>query len=779
MAGGKGRALDRRASIWEFLASTAVRKLLWQAAACAAGFAGAHGTAFGGYAPFGVAAVAAAPKGYLWAALAGAALGYLTSAAQAPVRYLASVLAAAAIRWTLGDLVKVQRHPFYAPLVTFFPLFGTGMALAWVNGTPAGGVALYVAESLLGAGCAYFFSRAAAILPRGKDLRALAYPELVSLAMTGGVLALALSGVEAWGVSLGRVLAVVAVLLAARYGGVAGGAIAGVAAGAMLGLSSAGLRALSGAYALGGLMAGLFSPAGKLASAVAFVFANAAASLQVGMQAQAVSGLAEVAAATLLYFVAPFPSGGRVSGLFSRAPEALHGANLRRSAIMKLDFAAKALGSISDSVEEVSRRLDRLCAPDLNGVYERARSETCGGCGLRLYCWERNYGESMDALNQLSAPLRARGGAARSDLPEPFAGRCGRVDQLLEAVNRHYQEFTMRAAADRRVAQVRAVAAEQFATMAEMLGDMAREMELFERFDNAAAQAVGQVLREAGVLPIDVSCRVDRFGRMSVEVEAAQAERGRLDRAALAKRISQACGRRFDAPCVGDVGGNCRLQMSERPVYHAAAGTAQHVCGNAQLCGDSCELFQDGNGRQIALISDGMGVGGRAAVDGAMAAGIASKLIRAGISFHCALEIVNSALLVKSGDESLATVDLAAVDLFSGKVEIYKAGAPASMARRGGKAERVDAPSLPLGILHDVTAACAEVTLGDGDLLALYSDGVTACGEDWLAPLLEGWDGTPQALAEEIVAQAVARRDDGRDDDVTAVVLQLSQGAAV
>ena len=47
------------------------------------------------------------------------------------------------------------------------------------------------------------------------------------------------------------------------------------------------------------------------------------------------------------------------------------------------------------------------------------------------------------------------------------------------------------------------------------------------------------------------------------------------------------------------------------------------------------------------------------------------------------------------------------------------------------------------------------------------------------APLLEGWDGTPQALAEEIVAQAVARRDDGRDDDVTAVVLQLSQGAAV
>ena len=88
--------------------------------------------------------------------------------------------------------------------------------------------------------------------------------------------------------------------------------------------------------------------------------------------------------------------------------------------------------------------------------------------------------------------------------------------------------------------------------------------------------------------------------------------------------------------------------MSERPAYETEAGDGQHVCNNGSLCGDYCSYFNDGMGRMVMIISDGMGSGGRAAVDGAMAAGILAKLAKAGISFDCALRIVNSALLVKS-----------------------------------------------------------------------------------------------------------------------------------
>ena len=92
-------------------------------------------------------------------------------------------------------------------------------------------------------------------------------------------------------------LASLLVLLASRSAGAAGGAVAGVAAGVLFGLSTAGLTYLSGAYALGGLMAGLFSPLGRLCSAAVFTLSGAVASLQVGNQQAVLAGLLESAAA--------------------------------------------------------------------------------------------------------------------------------------------------------------------------------------------------------------------------------------------------------------------------------------------------------------------------------------------------------------------------------------------------------------------------------------------------------------------------------------------------
>ena len=55
-----------------------------------------------------------------------------------------------------------------------------------------------------------------------------------------------------------------------------------------------------------------------------------------------------------------------------------------------------------------------------------------------------------------------------------------------------------------------------------------------------------------------------------------------------------------------------------------------------------------------------------------------SKLIKSGLGFDCALQIVNSALMVKSGDESLATLDIICIDLCTGIADLMNAGAPAT-----------------------------------------------------------------------------------------------------
>lgn len=120
---------------------------------------------------------------------------------------------------------------------------------------------------------------------------------------------------------------------------------------------------------------------GRLASAAAFVLANGLASLQVGSRQEVVTGLYEVAAATVIYLLLPAKAGEFLAGIFTRAEDTERTEGLRRSVVMKLDYAAKALEGVSDSVEEVSQRLEQTCAPDVNGVYNKAVEEVCRTCG--------------------------------------------------------------------------------------------------------------------------------------------------------------------------------------------------------------------------------------------------------------------------------------------------------------------------------------------------------------------------------------------------------------
>lgn len=737
----------------------------------------ARGLVFGRYAPFGVAAVAALPYSALWSVVLGAMAGYLLpSAATVPVHYIAGILAAAAIRWTLNDLVKVKMHPAFAPVTAFLPVFATGMAIVFVNGSTSVTVAMYVAESLLAAGVSYFFARASILVESGKKMGDMNAQEIACAALAVGILLLSLSDLTIGPVSLGRILAIIAILYAARYGGVSGGSVSGIAAGIVFSLSTSGLNYLSGAYALGGMMAGVFSPVGRLASVAAFILSNAVASLQVGNQTAVLNGLYEVMVGTVIYILLPARLGSPLIGMFSRTDDTARADGLRRSVIMKLDFAAKALGSVSETVEDVSKKLSAACAPDINGVYKKAIDEVCSNCGLKVYCWERNYNDSMNALNDLTHGLRNHGNVDRGDFNPQFATHCSRLGVMINSVNSNYNEFMIRDAAESRAQQIRSMVADQFVTTSNMLEDMAGELELFERFDFTSAQKVSEVLHSAGIIPIDVSCRVDRFDRMSIEIVATSVEGVRLNKAELTNEISHACGRVFQQPCISMVKGKCRLQISELPLYRVQTGCAQHSCGNGQLCGDSWECFSDGNGRQIAIISDGMGSGGRAAVDGAMASGIMSRMIQAGIGFDAALKIVNSALIVKSGDESLSTIDLAALDLFSGSIEFMKAGAPISILRKSGQAVKVDAPSLPIGILNDTRFTKSSDSLVEGDLLVLLSDGALSSGDEWVCNAVEKWSGqVPQELAEEIVTQAISRRSDGHDDDITVLVMKISK----
>lgn len=149
-------------------------------------------------------------------------------------------------------------------------------------------------------------------------------------------------------------------------------------------------------------------------------------------------------------------------------------------------------------------------------------------------------------------------------------------------------------------------------------------------------------------------------------------------------------------------------------------------------------------------------------------------MLSAGFGFDSALKVVNSALLVKSNEESLATIDCASVDLFTGRVDLYKAGAPATYIIKGNRVTKCELTSMPAGILRGIEFAKRTAVLSRGDLIVMMSDGITELGGEWLSALLKGFEeNTPQEIADSILKEALNVSEGQKEDDMSVIAARL------
>ena len=740
------------------------------------GFSMAQAGVFKNYAPFGIAFVAASEGSCAYTAAVGAGIGYFISKPGAvPIRYIAAIIAALVLNRALSGIRAFSKHSVLAPLNAFICCAATGIALAFSQGLTFNLVLMYLAEGLLAAGSAFFINRTINITSGNKGLRSLSSQELACVVITGCLILMSFSEFTIYDISPARILTVLIILFAARYGHEAAGSIVGISAGLTMSLTG-NMNHLAAAYAFGGLLGGVLAPLGQLGTAAGFIVANGFITIVQQGSGSSLTTLYEAAAASIFFVAIPSKWSRKIESYFTISPDIPLTDGLRNSVVMRLSFASRALNDVSESVEAVSEKLKRICAPDINGVYERVQDDICSKCGLRLFCWEKNYTETMNIFNDMSLTLRSFDKVTEDNIPQHFSQRCIKLIPLLESFNRNYNDYLSRETAEARVAEVRSVVADQFDGMADMLLDLSTEFEEAQVFDVETAARVTTVMNAFNIYPHDVSCILDKYGRMTVEIHCGDIKE-KVPRASLTKTMREACDRIFDPPSITVVGNETLISYCERASLTVKTGAYQLSCENGALCGDAYEYFNDGRGREILMISDGMGSGGRAAVDGTMAVGLISRLVRAGFGFDCSLRIVNSALLVKSGDESLATLDIACIDLFTGNTQFLKAGAPASFVRRSGRCGRIEQSSLPAGILREVEFGRSSLNLSDGDLVLLVSDGAINGSTEWVNAELESWTGTnPKELASHIGEEAKRRRLDGHDDDITVLAAMIQKG---
>ena len=733
-----------------------------------------RGAVLGDMAPFGASYAASVPKQRLLPSLLGAALGYILLKPSDSFRYIAVIIAIGCARWLLSDL-KISSGKLFAPVCAFVPTAATGVALALGGVGTMETVTGSFIEAALAAVAAYFIAYTVRLSYGKRSIGAYTAQETACVVMTGCVLMLSLGSVAIENISLGRIIAVIAVLLCARYGGVNGGAVSGAATGAVFSLASFEQGYICGGYSFGGLMAGLFAPLGKIGVALSFVTADFLMSLAFGGEKMPAGTLVEGAVGAAIFLILPKSVGGFISPVFNRERDPSLGEALRKNLIARLGFASSAIRNVKNDVESVSEKMGEMYSPTFDWVCRNVADEVCSGCGLKMYCYEHKGGVTKDDFFRLEEELGSKGSISAGEVEAAFIKNCCKKSEIAASMTENYKKLQSLQEAERRVGEIRGVVAGQFAGVSDILSDLSKEFAAVKNSDSDAAGRIISELTTLGAAPIECSCLEGENGRMSVELILGAKGR-ELKRGQLSRVVSKCCQRRFDLPTITCESGRIRAALCELPNYDVEIGTDQHIAVCGKLCGDCIDYFNDGRGNTYALVCDGMGTGGRAAVDGNMAASVMGRLLRSGLSADSSLQIVNSALMIKSDDESLSTVDLAGIDLYTGTVTLKKAGGAATFIKKGGRVIKKEMPSMPAGILNNIKFASDAVNLTVGDMVVMVSDGAVTGDDKWLEKLIKTWNkGSTQELARAVVEEAIRRRAESRDDDITAVAMRITE----
>lgn len=564
--------------------------------------------------------------------------------------------------------------------------------------------------------------------------------------------------------NVGRLAAGFLVMTAIDRMGTAGGALSGLPA--VFGLCASGGADMAGAgvVCIAAMLSACLGRYGRITRAVGFVFFGCCMTLAAGIYDGSWKILTELAIAGTAYAVIP---AARIIPGGDSDQEGSAGQVMQE----RLCFAARAVSGVNNGLEAAAGTLERRYSVTLQEVADRAADKACRTCPNNMVCWGKKYELFHSEFSRLVKQLRCGGEFSEHSMSPEASAECIDHRAVTDSVRWAYERYLTASGGQQHIRELRRIYSSQLSTVSEILSDMGSLAGKIRSGSRIAERRAEKVLSGCGLKRPAAFVTFTRGGRL--RLEAYGSGELNVDREYLGELLIRSLGRELDLPEVSG-SGRIRITAAEKAMLSAETGSFQLNRGKNRVCGDCFESFTDPSGAFYIILSDGMGSGSRARIDSALACSMASRLIKSGISLSAALETVNTALMVKSSDESFATLDICRIDLNTGECVIYKAGAAVSYIKCSDKLLRASLSSPPAGSGGKFTVPAQKFHVSAGDMIIMTTDGAVL-DDVWLSRELSRSDrGSPAELAERL-ARAARSADNGREDDITIIAVQIDR----
>lgn len=588
-------------------------------------------------------------------------------------------------------------------------------------------------------------------------------------------------------------LAVSLVLIFVAYlGGGGVGSAMGVSLGIAVGIVSGGLTALIALYSVTGLLGGLLKNFGKWGTTLGVSLGCYYLLQGLEPEVSFIEQLLPWSIGLGAFIITPKRCLTQASNYFPSETKpvdpVVENNGVREIILNRFNELTEIFYELAKSFNEEPEVEPGTAKMDLYSMLDQVCSKNCQQCNGYETCWGENFYSTYRELFDLLALAELYGEVNMKHLKGRLAKNCFQQFKLLTTVNHLFEKYQADYYWRCKLDESKNFLANQLEGMAQIINKLAVEVTADPGFRSEIENQLATCLKRVGINIKEAS--VLGLGEDGVEIRIKQrsCSRKRECQYLMTPLISQLLGEDYtvwEKNCQMD-NGDCYYCLTPIASYEARTVVCKLPKGGNEFSGDNHALRELKDGHFVAILSDGMGNGSKAALQSNTTVSILEKLLETGVDRDFAVKMVNSILLLRTPEESFATVDLALLNLHTGRAEFIKIGAATTYIKRGREVWSIKSTSLPAGILNSVDLERTVVQLQTGDLIVMVTDGVIDSKidqegkEDWMIRALRQVEVVgPEALGEYLMNLARINQDGIPRDDMTVIVLQFMEKGAL
>ena len=638
--------------------------------------------------------------------------------------------------------------------------------------------------------------------------------ELMGAAMLIAIALSALTPIHIFSFSVKNILCILMVLILGWKNGMLVGATGGITVGIVLGIIDSGDPIMIAAYAISGLLAGLFSRFGKPGVIIGFVLGNTVLTYVSNGNVVPIIIFQEILIASLGLLLLPKKVEFAIEDVFNNSkllPEttgrALEGS---KETIKKLTNISETISELAQSYTQAAATVldDEMTAIEKENkeIFVKELRNNIEGMDENLLYEELYYSDELvaDVFKALLINTRI----TKKQLIEIFSNHNNYIlgfdeendnetinkdiYEMIKKINYSYKTSKMKFVYKKKIEENNKNVSSQLQGVSDMIAEVADELEESQKSETdlfkKEKEQIIQLLKQKQINIDEIYIKREESGRYKVTIYQKVCEDadgtdcpyktiGQVVSRVLNEKmnlVEQVCGLRTNEE-------TCKFSYMSKDKFNLQIGIAKSTKEGSPVSGDTSIQTRLEDGKYLIALSDGMGSGPEARKSSKIAIKMLERLLTSGFKKDTSIKLINSTLATSMKEEDMyATLDIAILDLYAKNMEFVKNGACPTFVKRNKEVQLLKSITMPTGILENIELIEYDKDIEKGDIIVMCSDGIIESNSDyqnkelWVKYLLEEISSDDvQKIADIIISEAIDNDFGKEKDDMTVIVAKI------